>query len=222
MDHPRQNVPVDTDFRYGVAFADPPNFGFGNLSNNTHRGSSHFEVLGQSSKPGTELSNTGSVHLLNNIPARLPNSGPNHQCETQGPFPGLNSDRITMQSSLTDLQHKHGLNLDTVQHISAISSSQYHRALHNSERNMIIRKGLGSPQPTKVQHLSAIQRQLAKKTGVPETSLRVMCFNTEPPPKRRLTGSQKRNRKDVENVGGSCFLCLVFKKKVPRLDTDFS
>ena len=212
-DHPRQNVPVGTAFRHGVAFADPPN--------NTHRGSSHFEVLEQSSKAGTELSETGSVHLLNNMPARRPSSGPNHQCGTKGPFPGLSSDQTTMQSSLTDSQHRHSLNLDTIQYISAISSSQYDRALHNSETSMIIRKRLGSPQPAKVQRLSAIQRQLAKKTGVPEISLNVMCFNTEPPPKRRLTGSQKRNRKDVENVGGSCFLCLVLKKKVPRLDTDF-
>ena len=215
---PRQTVPRGTDFRYDVAFRDPSNFGFVDLPNNALSGSSHFEVLEQSNKAGTELSNIDSVHLPNYTPARPPSPGPNDQCGTQAPVPG--PDQTHMQSSSTEPQQKHGLDLITVQHVSAEPSSQHNRALHNSGTSMIIRKRRGSPQPTEVQRLSAI-RQVAKKTGVPEISLGVMCFNTEPTPKRRRTSSQKRNKKDVENVGGPCFLCLVLKKKVPRLDTYF-
>ena len=219
---PRQNVPGSTDFRYDVAFRDPSNFGCAELSHNAHRGSSHFEVIDQSSKAVSELSNNDSVLLPNYTPTGRPRSGPNDQWGIQGPVPGLGSGQTGMQSSLRESQYRQGLDLDTVQHVSADSSTQHDRALHNSETSMIIRKRRGSPQPTEVQHLSAIQRQLAKKTGVPEISLGVMCFNTDPPPKRRRTSSQKRNKKDVESIGGACFLCLVFKKKVLFLDTDFS
>ena len=208
----RQNVPVGTDFR------DSSKSAFADLSNNAHGRSSQFESDEQSSVASTELSNTNSMDLDHYMPAGLPSSGLNHQCGTEGPVPRCTSDQITMQSSLTISQHTHGLNLDTVQHVSAKSSSRYDQALNNTEASVIIRKSLGSSQPTK---LSAIQRQLAKKTGVPEISLGVMCFNTEPPPKRRRTGAQKSNKKDVENVGGSCFLCLVLKKKVLRLDFNF-
>ena len=217
---PRQSVPVGTDSRYDVAFRRPSTFGFADLSNNAHIGSSHFEVLEQSSKAGTALSSTDSVHLPNYMPVGLASFGPNCQCGTQGTLPGLGPDQSIMQSSLTEPQQRHGLNSDTVQYVSAKSSAQHDRALNNSETSMIIRKRLGSPQPTNAQRVSAI-RQLSRKTGVPEVSLGMMCFNTEPPPKRRRTGSQKRNKKDVENVGGSCFLCLVFKKKVPCLETEF-
>lgn len=133
------------------------------------------------------------------MPTILPSSGPGHQYGTQGPVPGLGSDQATMQPS-----------------------SEHGRALRNPETSMIIRKRLGSPQPTKVQRFSAIQRQLAKRTGVPELSLVVMCFNPEPQQKRRRTDNQKQDKKNVENVGGSCFLCRVFKKKVPRFVTDLS
>ena len=139
------------------------------------------------------------MHLLNYMRAALPNSGPHYQCGAQGPVPGLDSDQTAIQTS-----------------------SQHDRALHNSETSMIIRKRRGLPQPTKGQQLSAIGHQLAKRTGVPEASLVVMCVNPVPPPKRRRTLSQKRNKKDVENVGGACYLCLYLKKKVPRLDTDHS
>lgn len=218
---PTQNLPVGTDFRYDMAFSGPSNFGFADLSSNACRGSSHLEVLGQSSKAGTDLSNTHSVYLPNHMPAGLPSSGPNNHCGTQGPVPGLGSDQTIMQSSLTESQRKDGLNPERVQHVSALSLSQHVRALRIPETSISNRKRLGSPQPTKAQRLSAIQRQFAKRSGVPEISLGVMCFGEEPSSKRKRTSSQKRNKKEVEYAGGSCFLCRVLKKTVPRLDTNF-
>ena len=208
---PSQNASVGTDFPYNMALTDPLNSGVVDLA---HRGSSHFEILEQSSQAGIDLSNTDSVHLPNYMPARLPSSEPNNHCGTRGPVPGLGSDQTTMQSPSTESQRKEDLNLERVQHVSALSSSQHDRALHNSETSISNRKRLRSPQPTKVQHLSAIRR-LAKNTGVPETSLNMMCFNSETPSKRRLTESQKRNMMDVKHAGGPCYLCQVFKKKVP-------
>ena len=213
-----QNAPVGTDFPYNVALTDPSNSGVVDLA---LRGSPHFEVLEQSSQAGIDLSNTDSVHLPNYMPARLPSSGPNDHCGTPGPVPGLGSDQTMMQSRLTESQRKDGLNLERVQHVSALSSSQHDRALHNSERSISNRKRLGSSQPTKAQRLSAIQRQFAKKSGLPEVSLGVMCFGEEPSSKRKRTSSQKRNKKEVEDAGGSCFLCRVLKKTVPCLDTSF-
>ena len=209
---PRQNVPVGTGFRYDTALSGPSNVGFADLSNNAHRGSSHYEVLGQPSKASIDLSNTHSVYLPNHMPAGPPNSGPNNHCGIQGPVPGLGSDQTIMQTSLTESQRKDGLNLERVQHVSALSSSQHDGALRNSERSMINRKRLRPRQPTKAQRLSTNQRQLAKKSGVPEISLSVMCYGEESSSKRKRTSSQKRNKKEVMDAGGSCFLCRVFKK----------
>ena len=207
---------MGTDFRYGVASTGSSNFEFADLSNNAQRGSSHFEVPEQSSKAGTGLSNTDSVYPLNYMSTGLPILESNRQCGTQGPVSGFTSNQTTMQSSLTDLQHEHGRNPDPVQHASTPSSFQHDRPVQNSDMSVTIRKRPSSRQPNNEQHLSTI-RQTAKKTGVPESFLGMMCQNTEPQPKRRRTSSQKRNKKDVENVGGSCFLCLVIRKKVFRL-----
>ena len=204
------------DFRYRGAFTNSSNFGFADLSNNAQRGSSHSQVLEQSSEAGTGLSNTDSVHQLNYMPAGTLISGSSRQCGTQGQVSGLTSNQTTMHSSLTDLQDKHGLNPDPGQHVSTFSSSQHDRPVQKSDMNKMIRKRPSSRQPTNEQHLSALRR-FAKKSGVPEDLLGTICPNTGPQPKRPRTSSQKRNKKDVENVGGACFLCLVSKKKVFRL-----
>ena len=199
--YPIQMLSARVDSRYTTDSTNPSSFGFANLSSNAYGRSSHFEGLGQSGKDCAEL-----------MPAGLLTSESNHQHEMQTPVPALVSDQTTMQSFSKNLQHRHGLG--PVQSVSTLSSFQHDRPVQNSETNMIIRKRPRSPQPTEVQRLSAIQHQLSKRTGVPEISLGVMCFNTEPRPKRNRTSSQKQNKKDVEKIGGSCFLCLVFRKKV--------
>ena len=207
-----QMLNAGVDSRYGVAFTNPSYFGFADLSSDAHGESSDFEVLEQSGKADAELSSLNSVNPLNSIPPGLPSSGSNHQYGMQGPIPALVSDQTSMQPSLTNVQHEHGL--DPIQPAPTWSSFQHDRPVQNSDMNVIIRKRPRSPQPTEAQRLSAVQHQLAKRTGVPEISLDVMCFNEEPQSKRSRTSSQKQNKKDVENVGGSCFLCLVYKKKV--------
>ena len=205
-----------------MAFTDPSNSGFADLSNNAFGGSSHFEALEHYDNAETGLSNLGSLHPFDGLPAGPPNCGSSTQHGVQGPLSALATDQTTMQSSLTNLHHRPNLNSDPVQHASTLSSLQHERPLHNSETSMIVRKRPVSPRPTKLQRLSAIQHQLAKKTGVPEISLGVICFDTESQPKRRRTSSQKRSKKDVKDSGGSCFLCLVFKKKVRHWKYGFS
>ncbi len=206
-----QILNVGVDNPYGVASTNPSSFGFPELSSNAIGDSSRFEVLEQSSRADARLSNPDSVYLFRSMPTGLPSSASSHQCAIEWPIEPPVSDQSTMQQSLTDSQLRPGL--DSIQPVSTLSSSQYDQPVHDSDMT-IIRKRPRLPQPTDGQRLNAVQRQLAKRTGVPEVSLGVMCFNTEPRPKRSRTSSQKQNKKDVENVGGSCFLCLIDKKKV--------
>ena len=207
-----QTLNAGVDSRYAVASTDPSCFGFADLPSNAYGESSFSESLGQSGKADAELPSIESVHMFSGMPAELYSPGSNHQYEMQTPVAALVSDQTPVQSSLTNLQH--GSGLDPIQSVSTLSSFHHDRPKKNYDTNMIIRKRLRSPQPTEVQRLSTIQNQLSKKTGVPEISIGVMCFNAEPRPKRNRTSSQKQNKKIVEDVGGSCFLCLVHKKKV--------
>ena len=207
-----QTLNAGVDSPNALASTDPSCFGFADLSSNTYGGSFYSESLGQSGKADAELSRVESVHILNGMHARLYGIGSNHQYEMQTPVTAHVSDQTFGQTSLSNLQHESGL--DPIQSVSTLSSFQNDRSDQNFDTNMIIRKRLRSPQPTETQRLSAIQNQLSKKTGVPEISLGVMCCNAEPRPKRIRTKSQKQNKKDVERIGGSCFLCLVHKKKV--------
>ncbi len=116
-------------------------------------------------------------------------------------------------ATLPNLDSQHRPGPDPIQSVSTLSSSQNERPVQNSEMN-IKRKRLRSAESTNAKRLTDAQRQLAKRTRVPEASLSVMCFNPESQPKRSRTSSQKQNKKDVENVGGSCLLCFVDKKKV--------
>ena len=210
---PMQMVSVGTELHSGVAFTDTSNSGYANLSNNPFEGSSHLKTLEHFDHADTGPSNLSSLHQIDNLPAGPPNYGPNNFHGLQGSLSALDTDHTIMQSSSTSLQHGPSLNTDLLQHAPNLSSSQLEKTLYSSETSMIVRKRPATPQPTDAQ-LSALQIQLAKKTGVPQISLGVMCFNPKSQPKRRRTSSQKRSKKDVEDAGGSCFLCLVIKKKV--------
>lgn len=201
-----QKLDASVDSRYGVASTNPSYFGFADLSNNAHRGSSHVGVLDECGKADAELLSFGCEHLLDSVPVGRPNSG------FQGPNPALMSDQTTMQPSYADSQHRHGL--DLIQPVSTLSSVQHDQHVQNSDINMIIRKRPSSPQLIEAQRLYGYQQLFSKRTGIPETSLGLICFNSEPAPKRSRTCSQKRNKKDVEKEGGSCLLCFIDKKKV--------
>ena len=149
-----------------------------------------------------------------------PNCGFSRQWGTQGPVSGLTLNQTTMYSSLTNLQDKHGLNPDPGQHVSTFSSSQHDRPVQKSDIDKRTRKRPSSRQPTDEQHLSVLRRD-AKKTGVPEDRLGMICFGTEHQTKRRRSSPQKQNKQEVEDAGGSCFLCKVTKKKVFSLKTRF-
>lgn len=75
------------------------------------------------------------------------------------------------------------------------------------------RKRPRSSQPTEEQ-ISTIQRNLSKRTGIPEGSLGAFCFSQALVNKRPRTNSQTQNKKQVENAGGSCLLCFLDKKQV--------
>ena len=184
------------DSRYGLASTDLSCFGFADLSSNAHGASPHVGVL----------------EHFNSMSVGLPNPGSIHQCRIQGPVPALGSDQTRMQPSLPNSQHRHGI--DPVQPVSNLSSLQHNEPFPNSDTNMIVRKRPRSPQLAEAQRLHGVRQLLSKRTGVPETSLGLICFNTQPAPKRSRTSSQKQNKEDVLNAGGSCFLCLILKKKV--------
>ena len=199
------------DTCYDVASANPASFSFPDLSSNAHGASSHFELPEESGRTDATLPNLDSVHLPKSMPTRLPSAGSGLQYAIQGSIRPLVSDYSTMQQSLTDSQYRPGT--DPIQSVSTVSSSQNERPVQNSEMN-IIRKRPRSAEPTNAKRLTDARRQLAKRIRVPENSLSVMCFDTESQPKRSRTSSQKQNKKDVENVGGSCLLCFIDKKKV--------
>lgn len=69
-----------------------------------------------------------------------------------------------------------------------------------------------SPDLTHDQRLRALNQQISRRTGVPEVSLSTFCI--ELPQKRSRTDEQKRNKRLVENAGGSCFFCVLNKRKV--------
>ena len=198
--------------RYGVPSTNPLHFGLANLSSGPHVEQSSFVFPEQSDKIDAELLSLDSVYVPNSVHAPPANFGYSRQYGMHWPTPSFSPDQASMQPVLAGPQHGQGR--DPAQCVSTLSSVQHDQPVQHPNISLIIRKRPRSPQPTKAQRLSAVQHQLAKQTGVPETSLSVMCFNTDPRPKRSRTSSQKQNKKDVQNIGGSCFLCLVYKKKV--------
>ena len=198
------------DFQHGASLTSPSYFGVADLSSNAHGGPSHTGFPQQSGRFGVEPSSLDYVHLPRSMSAGHSNSASENQYGMQGPILALWSDQTTVRLSSSDLQQRHGLIPE--QHAMTLSTSQNDQPVSKSDMNKSIRKRPRTPPPTKAQRLSAVQHQLAKRTGVPEISL--VCFDTEPRAKRHRTSDQRQNKKDVENVGGSCFLCLVYKKKV--------
>lgn len=202
------------DSRYDGASTNPSYFRFANLSNGAQGESSHIGFPEQSSRTDAGLSRLDPVDLLGSMPAGPLDSSFDHQVRLQGPMPAPVSNQASMRPLLAGSQHRHGL--DPIQPVSAISSVQHIQPVQNPDQNMIIRKRPKSHRPTEAQLLSAFRNQVSKR-GVPEISLGLICCSSEPAPKRSRTSFQKQNKKDVENAGGACFSCVVFKKKVSPL-----
>ena len=203
------------DSRYGVHFTHPLHFGFNNLLSNPQGVSSCLEFPEKLDGCDARLLSLDSTDVPNSVPAPPP--GSSRQDEFQTSIPAFSSEQASWQPLSASPQHEQSL--DTSHRVSTFSSIQQDQAIHSPDMSVITRKRPRLPQPPKARSLSAIQHELARRTGVPEVSLGVMCFNTEPLPKRSRTGSQKQNKKDVQSGGGSCFLCFISKKKVLDLVT---
>ena len=203
---------ADIDSRYGVVSTNPLYFRFDSLSSSPQEASSTLSIPGQIDKINAGLLSLDSVDVPNSMPTPPPNVWYSRQDETQMPVPAFSSDRASLKPLLAGPQN--GQRLAPTQRVSSLSPIQHDQAIQNPNKSVTTRKRPRLPQPTKPRPLSAVKHQLAKRTGVPETSIGVMCFNTGPLPKRSRTGSQKQNKKDVQKGGGSCFLCLINKKKV--------
>ena len=198
--------------RYGVVSTNPLYIGSDNFSSNPQEASSCLRISEQLDKNDARLLGLDSMDVPNSMPAPPYDVGFSRQDEMRTPIPALSSDQTSLQPLSAGPQY--GQSLALAQRVSNLSSTQNDQAIQSPNISVTTRKRPRLPQSTKARPLSSIQHELAKRTGVPESSLGVMCLNTEPLPKRSRTGSQKQNKKDVQKGGGSCFLCLITKKKV--------
>lgn len=169
-------------------------------------------VYGQFGMTSAGPSSFDFVDLSNSTLAGPSHSGVTNQFGMQGLMPTPVLGQTSMQPALAGLTYRQCPN--PTQPISTSYSLYQDRPSQNHGMGKTTRKRPRSPKPTQEQRLSAIRQQLSKRTGVPELSLDAFCFNPDPAPKRSRTSFQKQNKKDVENAGGACFLCVVSKRKV--------
>jgi hypothetical protein len=78
-----------------------------------------------------------------------------------------------------------------------------------------------SSAPSSTEQQLSIPHRLHKEKGVPEGSAFIMQLacsgqnsRTDFGNKRRRTGDQRRNKREVEQIGGSCMMCRYHRKKV--------
>ena len=108
----------------------------------------------------------------------------------------------------------HLANSATTQHPAVADS--VHARLPGADSNFKKASHKKSPNPERgADHrLSRARRTLSKQAAVPEESLVLLTFDTNPAPKRRRTEVQRENKRMVMEAGGSCLLCLLTKKRV--------
>jgi len=104
----------------------------------------------------------------------------------------------------------------STQHESDSSSFQQKPRSRNSKNST--RKRLRSPEFAQERQLSSFRQKMSKK-GIPEV---LLCeFRSgeilDHADKGTRTPAQKKNKRDVEEAGGACFLCRVKKKPVIAL-----
>ena len=200
------------DSRYDVSPTDSSTFGYPNPFINLQEDSFNLVSFQQPETINQWLLNSDNAQSSNSIPTPSTGLEHNRQYGMQGPTPAFSSDYMSMRPLSMDPHYRQSL-LDSASLISTMSSIQQDQHIQSPEKGLGTQKRPRTPQPNITECLSALQRQ-AKRSGVPQTSLDVMRFNPEPRSKRPRTSSQKQNKKDVQEAGGSCFLCLLFKKWV--------
>ena len=183
-----------------------------NISSNPQETSSNLVASEQSGIIGAGILTLNTAQLPNSMPTPSTVLEHNRQYRTQEPISASSSDQTSTRPLSVGPQYgQYSMSLTSL--VSTMSSAQHGQHIQTPEKSLTTKKRPRSPQPNMKQRLSAVQR-LAKQTGAPQTSLDVMCFNPEPRPKRPRTDSQRQNKKDVQDAGGSCFLCLTLKKRV--------
>jgi len=108
----------------------------------------------------------------------------------------------------------HFANSATMQHLAMTDSVHVRLPGANSNFEKASHKrSLNSERDAEYQ-LSRARRTLSKQAAVPEDSLVLLTFDTNPAPKRQRTEVQRENKRMVIEAGGSCLLCLLTKKRV--------
>ena len=137
----------------------------------------------------------------------------NRYYEMQELIPAFLLDQTSMRP--LSIVPQHGQDLHPTPLVSTPSSVPHdQQPTHNLDKRVVPAKRSRSPQPALTPVLPDDQRQLAKRIGAPENLFGVSHFNPIPPNKRSCTLSQKQNKKDVQDAGGSCFLCRYDNKAV--------
>ena len=197
---------------YDVGSTNSSNLGFPDPLINPQEELFNLENLEHPEMINARLLDYETAQSLNSMPTLSADLEHNHEYGVQGSSPAFPTEHIPMRPSSVGPQYEQDLRNSTPL-VSAMSSIQHGQHIQSPEKGLITQKRPRSPQPNMTDCLSALQRQ-AKKTGVPQSSLNVMRFNPEHRSKRPRTSSQKQNKKNVQDAGGSCFLCLFFKKRV--------
>ena len=196
---------------YDVGSTNPSYLKIPNISSNPQEASSNLGASEQSGITGAGLLTLDTAQLPNSMPTPSTYLERNRQYRTQEPISASSSDPTSTRPLSVGPQY--GQYSESLTPLVSTMSAQHGQHIQTPEKGLTIKKRPRSPQPNVKQRLSAIQR-LAKQTGAPQTSLDVMCFNPESRPKRPRTSFQRQNKKDVQDAGGACFLCLIFKKQV--------
>ena len=207
-----QRTDPGIDAHYNVGSTISPYLAIPDLSSSPQEASCNLGASEQSGRIRAGLLTLNTAQLPNSMPTPSTDLERSRQYERQEPSPSSSSDQTSTRPLSMGLEYGQDLTNSTPL-VSNMPSVQHDQHIQSPEEGRTTQKRPRSPQPNIKQRLSAIQR-LAKQTGVPQTSLDVMCFNPEPRPKRPRTSFQRQNKKDVQHAGGSCFLCLVFKKQV--------
>lgn len=95
------------------------------------------------------------------------------------------------------------------------SKLQKNKSLRQSRETPVddTRERPRSSSPSQKQWLLAVRQQLSKRTGIPQSSLSTFCMGSKVNKKRQRTNFQKQNKREVENKGGACYLCIITKRR---------
>lgn len=141
---------------------------------------------------------------------------------SSGPCPGLHIVSNAFQADHRSSQPMPTLapyltSSTTIQHPTMTGSVHTRVQRDDSATKKTSRKRPSSSEQSLDHRLSKARRTLSKQAAVPEGSLVLLSFGPTPALKRKRTKAQRENKRAMMNVGGSCFLCLLNKKRVLSL-----